>query len=391
MSGHVLVVGASGLVGTAAVSSFLRDGWRVTAVSRRRPEPETAPIETAPPASDGTATAAAGRGAAGFRHLPLDLRDQSACGAAVAALPPVSHLVYAAAYERPGLVAGWADPGQMRVNRAMLANVLAPLAAAGSLRHVSLMQGTKAYGVHLHPIPLPAREDAPRDPHQNFYWLQEDYLTAAAAAGGFDWTILRPVGIVGPGYGSAYSTPPVIGVFAAICREEGLPFGFPGGDIFPARQVVDARLVGDALRWAATAPAARGQHFNLTNGEVCSWHELWPGFARQFGLAAAAPRPLSLGAFLPAHGKTWQRIAEAHRLRVTSLEAVLGQSHFYADYTFGYGATAPAPPALVSDVKIRQAGFGAAMNTEQTFRWALGTLIDRGVLPRLASADGPVR
>jgi nucleoside-diphosphate-sugar epimerase len=361
-------VGASGLVGTAAVNSFARDGWSVTAVSRRRPQTDT--TETSSTAE--------------FRHLAIDLRDRSACAAAVAALPTVSHLVYAASYEKPGLVAGWADPEQMRVNKAMLENVLTPLAATRSLRHVSLMQGTKAYGVHLHRIPLPARENASRDPHQNFYWLQEDYLTELAASLGFDWTILRPVGIVGPGYGSAYSTPPVIGAFAAICHEEGISFAFPGGDIFPARQVVDARIVGDALRWAATAPAARGQHFNLTNGEVFSWQELWPSFARQFGLESAEPHPLSLAAFLPSHEKTWHRIAESRGLRVTSLGAVLGQSHFYADYTFGYGATAPAPPALVSDVKIRQAGFGAVMNTEDTFRRAFRELIDSDVLPRLA-------
>ncbi|MGD0698307.1 MAG: NAD-dependent epimerase/dehydratase family protein [Trebonia sp.] len=380
MSGEVLVVGASGLVGTAAVNSFIRDGWSVTAVSRRRPEIESSGI-----------TGSGGE----FRHLAIDLRDRSACAAAVAALPDVACLVYAASYEKPGLVAGWADPEQMLANKAMLENVLAPLAVTGSLRHVSLMQGTKAYGVHLHRIPLPAREDAPRDPHENFYWLQEDYLTETAASHGFDWTVLRPVGIVGPGYGSAYSTPPVIGVFAAICLEESIPFAFPGGDIFPARQVVDARIVGDALRWAATAPAARGQHFNLTNGEVFCWQELWPSFARQFGLEAAEPRPLSLGAFLPGHAKTWQRIAEAGGLRVTSLDAVLGQSHFYADYTFGYGATTPAPPALVSDVKIRQAGFGAVMNTEETFRWAFDGLIDGRVLPRPAepapSAKDPAR
>jgi nucleoside-diphosphate-sugar epimerase len=364
--GEVLVVGASGLVGTAAVNSFGRGDWSVTAVSRRRPEAE-----------------------ARFRHLPVDLRDGSACAAAIAALPAVSHLVYAASHEQPGLVAGWSEPGQMRVNRSMLENVLAPLAATGSLRHVSLMQGTKAYGVHLHRIPLPAREDAPRDPHENFYWLQEDYLTEAAASHGFDWTILRPVGIVGPGYGSAYSTPPVIGAFAAICRAQDIPFAFPGGDIFPARQVVDARIVGDALRWAAETPAARGQHFNLTNGEVFSWQELWPFFARQFGLEAAEPSPLSLGEFLPGQEETWQRIAEASGLRVTSLGAVLGQSHFYADYTFGYGAATPAVPALVSDVKIRQAGFGGAMNTAETFRWALAELIDRGVLPRLPEPASP--
>ena len=38
-----------------------------------------------------------------------------------------------------------------------------PLHAVAPLRHVTLLQGTKAYGAHLHPIPIPARERAPRD------------------------------------------------------------------------------------------------------------------------------------------------------------------------------------------------------------------------------------
>jgi nucleoside-diphosphate-sugar epimerase len=356
----VLVVGASGLVGAAAVEAFSKADWDVIAVSRRPPEHDH-DIE--------------------FRHLALDLTDRAECWSALTGLREVGHVVYAASYERPGLVAGWSDPEQMDTNRAMLENVVEPLAESGSLRHVSLMQGTKAYGVHLHRIPLPAREDAPRDPHDNFYWLQEDLLQAVAQRAGFQWTILRPVGIVGPSYGSAYCTPPVIGVFAAICGEESIPFGFPGGNIFPARQVVDARLVGSALLWAATSPAAAGGHFNLTNGEVFSWEELWPSFADEFGLEAADPVPVSLGEFLPAHEKSWRRVVRKHGLRRATLADVLGQSHYYADYTFGFGAIEMAPPALVSDVKIRQAGFGGAMNTEETFRWAFGRLIDRGILP----------
>jgi len=362
-SPSVLIIGASGLVGTAAVEAFARAGWDVTAVSRRHPQVD---------------------GDECFRHVALDLTDRDECRGVLLSAGPFSHVVYAAAYERPGLVAGWSDPAQMKTNQDMLRNVIDPLADSGRLKHVSLMQGTKAYGVHLHPIPLPAREDAPRDQHENFYWLQEDFLVEVAERRNFDWTILRPVGIVGPSYGTGYCTPPVIGAFAAICEHEELPFGFPGGNIFPARQVVDVRLVGDALLWAANSPAAARQHFNLTNGEVFSWQELWPSFAEQFGLTVAEPRPLHLSEFLPAHEGTWRQIAATHRLRDTSLDRVLGQSHFYADYTFGAGATEMTPPALVSDVKIRRAGFGGAMNTEETFRWALGRLVDRGVLPRLA-------
>jgi len=356
---HVLVVGASGLVGRAAIDAFLDDDWRVTAVSRRAPEVNSE---------------------RSFRHLALDLLDPDSA-AELATIDAVTHVLYAAVYEKPGLVAGWSDSHQMTTNLAMLQNVVAPLVAAGALRHVTLMQGTKAYGVHLHPIPLPARERHPRDDHANFYWLQEDYLRGAAEQHGFDWTILRPVGVVGPAHGVGYCTPPVIGVFAALCREDGFPFGFPGGEVFPARQVVDVRLVANAIRWAASAPAARGEHFNLPNGEVFSWEQLWPVLADVMGVEAAPPTPVSLGQLLPAKADTWDRIVAKRGLRPLSISQVIGQSHLYADYTFGFGSTQMSPAALVSSVKVKQAGFTEVRDTEDTFRYSLETLIEQGVLP----------
>ena len=68
-----------------------------------------------------------------FRHLPLDLRDAAACRAALTDLPPgaVTHVVYAAVSEAPGLVQGWRDRERMELNLAMLRNVLDPLCEAG--------------------------------------------------------------------------------------------------------------------------------------------------------------------------------------------------------------------------------------------------------------------
>ena len=44
-------------------------------------------------------------------------------------------------------------------NEAMLRNLFEPLqGAASGLRHVALLQGTKAYGVHVRPMKVPARE-----------------------------------------------------------------------------------------------------------------------------------------------------------------------------------------------------------------------------------------
>ena len=112
----------------------------------------------------------------------------------------------------------------METNLAMLRNLMEPLArSARRLEHVTLLQGTKAYGAHVRSgLPIPARERAPRDPHANFYWLQEDYLKAKAVEAGFRWTIFRPQIVVGAAWGAAMNPLLAFGAYAAIRREEGL-------------------------------------------------------------------------------------------------------------------------------------------------------------------------
>ena len=359
MADTVLVAGASGLVGTACVDRFLDDGWDVVAVSRRRPE-----VFNSRP----------------FQHLTVDLRDEAATRTAVSGLTGITHVVYAAVFEKPGLIAGWTEQDQMDTNLAMLRNVVQPLVETGSLQHVTLLQGTKAYGIHLHPMRVPARERHPRDQHANFYWLQEDYLTAEAATAGFTWTIMRPQLIVGPNTGVVMNLPPVIGAYAAICKAEGRPFGFPGGAPY-VWEAVDTRLVANAIRWAAEAPAAAGQHFNLTNGEVFEWRDLWPALADALGVPAAPDQPLSLAEFLPAKADTWEKVVAEHGLRPIAMTDLLGESHHYADFCFAHGATQPPPPAFVSTVKIKQAGFTEVWDTEESFVHWIRVLQDRRVLP----------
>jgi nucleoside-diphosphate-sugar epimerase len=359
MARIVLVAGASGLVGTAAVDKFLDDGWEVIAVSRRRPE-----VFSPKP----------------FRHLPIDLQDEQACRDAVQSLSAVTHVVYTAVYETTGLIPGWSDPVQMETNLAMLRNLMEPLIEVATLQHVTLLQGTKAYGIHLHPMPVPARERYPRDDHANFYWLQEDYIKALAAAKGFDYTIFRPQLIVGPNIGVVMNLPPIIGVYAAICREEGRPMGFPGG-VSTVWEAVDTRLVAGAIRWAADAPEAAGEHFNLTNGEVFRWRDLWPAMAEELGVEVGPDHPVALSEYLPSKADVWDDIVARHGLRPNRLSDILGESHYYADFCMAYGAVEPPPPAFVSTVKIKQAGFTEVWDTEESFRYWLRVLMDRRVLP----------
>lgn len=359
MARTVLIAGASGLVGTAAVESFLDDGWDVIALSRRRPE-----VDSTRP----------------FRHESIDLRDADATRAAVASLGAVSHVVYTAVHELPGLVPGWSERVQMETNLVMLQHLLDPLSATGTLEHVSLLQGTKAYGVHLHPMRVPGRERFPRDQHENFYWLQEDYLKDRSAANGFAFSIWRPQLIVGPNYGVVMNLPPIIGAYAAICKEEGVPFAYPGG-VSWVWEAVDTRLVANALLWGATAPTAIGETFNLTNGEVFEWRDMWPALAAVLGVDTGPDRPASLAAMLPAKADVWDRIVAKHGLRPVSMAEFVGESHHYADFCFAHGATSSPPPAFVSTVKVKQAGFTETYDTEASFCHWLQVLIDRKILP----------
>jgi nucleoside-diphosphate-sugar epimerase len=356
----VLVVGASGLVGTAAARAFADAGWQVVAASRREPEL----LEDLP-----------------TRHLSLDLQDVAACRAAVGELGEVTHVVYAAVHELPGLMPGWSDPVQIETNGRMLENLMEPLAEAADLEHVTLLQGTKAYGAAVRPMRIPARESQPRVEHPNFYWLQEDFLEAQAEQAGYRYTILRPQLIVGPNHGVVMNLPPVIGAYAALRRQEGLPFSFPGGADW-VWEAVDARLVGRACVWAAAEPAARNETFNLTNGEVFTWRDMWPAMAAVLGVELGPDEPLSMAGYLSERVEAWRELIGRHGLRPIELPALLGESHHYADLCFNFGNDAPPPATFVSTVKVRQAGFNDVCNTEESFCHWLEDLQARRILPR---------
>jgi nucleoside-diphosphate-sugar epimerase len=359
MTGVVLVVGASGVIGSAAVDRFAAAGWDVVAVSRRLPVVDPATT---------------------FRHVAVDLRDQQASAEVFSRMTHVTHVVYAALYEKPGLIDGWRDEDQHDVNRQMLANVMEPLCRAAALQHVSLLQGAKAYGGHLHPIPVPAREREPRDPHANFYWLQEDLLRDLAASSDFRTTVLRPQMVAGGATGAAMNLVPVIGAYGAICRELGQAFAFPGGAHY-VWEAVDARLVGEVLHWAATDGRAAGETFNVTNGDVFAWRDLWPALTDELGLEVGPDEPRQLATWLPEHAAVWDDVVRRYDLERLSLGMLVGESHHYADYCFRYGHAEPPPFKFLSTIKLRQAGFAPCYDTQDTFRYWLSVLVERRVLP----------
>jgi nucleoside-diphosphate-sugar epimerase len=361
----VLIAGVSGLVGYAAAKRFLTTpDWQVVGLARRRPD-----------------------GLDGATLLSLDLADRDACERAVAELGDVTHLVYAALFEKPGLFQGWLERDQMERNRQMLENLFEPLERnAAGLRHVTLLQGTKAYGGHAgkHP-PTPARERWPRVEHENFYFLQEDYLRGKAEGKPWRWTVLRPQIIFGEAQGSNMNPIPAIGVYAALLRERGEPLHYPGGPP-TVQEAVDADLLADVIGWAADSPAAANEIFNVTNGDVFVWRHVWPAIAESLGMAVGEDRPLSLAEEMPKRQDEWAAIVAKYGLRApVDLNAFVGQSFIYADGLMSGGrrGAAPSLPLSLSTIKLRQAGFHECMDTEDMFKKWFHYFQEQKLLPPL--------
>lgn len=350
------VIGASGVVGRALLERLADAGIPAIGFSRRAPD------------------------LAGATHIPLDLLDAGHCAdLARGELGDVTHLVYTALFEKPGLIAGWLDEDQMRTNLRMLENVLSPLARSDSLRHVTLLQGTKAYGAHVKPMRIPGRERDPRVEHPNFYWLQEDYVRALEAKSDWNFTIWRPQIVFGHALGAPMNMVAAIGVYAALKKHRGQPLAWPGGTS-GIMEATDADLLAEAIMFSFDNPRFSNETFNVTNGDVFTWENLWPTIVSSLGCEQGEPSPERL-AEVGYDEDAWREIAATHDLAQYSVRELVGDSFFYADALFSTGRDQPPPPAIVSTIKLRQAGFHRCIDTEDMLAKWFGKLREMKILP----------
>lgn len=339
MTQTALVVGASGIVGSAITQLLLENNWQVAALSR---SPSSVP---------------------GVIPVAADLQDPASLNAALKDLKPTH--IFITTWSRQAT-----EAENIRVNAAMVRNVLDAVRPAKSVQHVALVTGLKhylgpfeAYGKGTLPQ-TPFRETQPRLDIENFYYAQEDEVYAAAEKDGFTWSVHRPHTVTGVAVGNAMNMATTLAVYATICKATGRPFVFPGSRVQwdSLTDMTDARQLAQQQLWAATTPEAANQAFNITNGDVFRWSWMWGQIADYFGLQAAdfPAQPAPLEKQMADDQKAWTDIVSKHQLKEGDINRLISPWHTDADLG--------RPIEVVTDMsKSRKLGFTAFKASDDAF------------------------
>jgi nucleoside-diphosphate-sugar epimerase len=196
------------------------------------------------------------------------------------------------------------DPAELsRVNGLMLSNFLRALEITGAtkpLKRFILTCGFKHYGVHLGHCKQPLAEDDPllvKDQSDIswppiFYYEQERILKDAATRGNWEWVVTLPEDVLGYARGNFMNEATALGLYCAVSKAlPGSELPYPGckANYFAFNCWTSANLHARFCLWAATAPGAGNNIFNVMNGDTESFQNLWPRLAKRFGCKIPNP------------------------------------------------------------------------------------------------------
>lgn len=271
-----IVVGATGIVGRAIVEKLLQDALTTKLLTLSR-------------SSGGIIHPK-------VKHVHLDL--SATADAMAEALKGVeADYIYFCAYTARSNASE-----TYNLNRDMLVNFLTALektGAAGRVKRFVLTCGLKQYGVHLGEPKQPSietdgiLEGSPWP--ANFYYQQQRDLADAAARSGFEWVCTLPKDVIGYARGNFMNQGTALGLYCAVCKVlPGSELPFPGNrkNFFSFNTWTSSELHAEFCLWAATAPGAGNNVFNVVNGDTQCWQDLWPRLAGRFG-CTVPPAPFT--------------------------------------------------------------------------------------------------
>ncbi|QZK88976.1 SDR family oxidoreductase [Flavobacterium sp. CHNK8] len=355
MKNIALVVGATGITGSALSQQLINKGWTTYGLARN-------------PSQDIT----------GLQPVVANLLDLDSLKLALQDITPTH--IYITTWMRQD-----SELENIRVNSLMIRNLLDVLSPKKSVQHVALVTGLKhylgpfeAYAKEGFLPETPFREEQPRLDIDNFYYAQEDEVYAAAARDGFTWSIHRPHTVIGKAVGNLMNLGTTLAVYASICKAIGKPFQWPGSEAQwnGLSDVTDAEVLAAHLIWASTTEQAFNEAFNVVNGDFFRWKWLWKKIGDSFGLEVkgydGTMHPLEQQ--MVQDSEVWKKIATENGLKELDLNQLA--SPWHTDLDLG------RPIEVNTDMsKSRKLGFLVFKNTEDCFYELFAKLRSERLIP----------
>lgn len=202
----------------------------------------------------------------------------------------------------------------------------------------TLQTGGKAYGVEfLHKgieYNPPLKESAPRIPEpwasNVFYYAQYDTMMQLSEGKRWSFCEIRPDAIIGfVPQNNAMNLAQAIGLWLAMVKSlegTGTEVVFPGDEkAYKALHTDTSQdILADFHIYASFHPETVSEKaYNIADGDVVTWEQVWPGICYWFGLKGVGPNPSKkTGAeWVQERKGQWGRWVEENGLKNGALEA----------------------------------------------------------------------
>ena len=155
-----------------------------------------------------------------------------------------------------------------------------------------------------------------------------------------------------------------------------MPLRFPGkpGAFNTLIEMTDAGLLAKATVWAATEPKCANQSFNINNGDLFRWSEMWPALAGFFEMEVAPPLQMNLQTVMADKEPLWERMVAQYGLEGHSYKEV--SSWAFGDFVFSWDYD-----FFADGSKARRFGFHEYVNSEEMFLKIFREFRDRKIIP----------
>lgn len=181
---------------------------------------------------------------------------------------------------------------------------------------------------------VPLRETCPRIPEpyasKIFYYTQYDLLKRLSEGKAWTFSEVRPDGVVGFAPGTnAMNMAQGIAVYLSMYRQvhgAGATVPFPGHDHGYHSTHTDTfqDILSQMEIYAAlnTDKCGDGGIFNVADGQVVTWADVWPRLCKPFGLVGGSPRPDSqpMLEFVQQNKDAWHSLAKRYELNEKLVE-----------------------------------------------------------------------